>query len=135
MKRPEYVAAATAAAYAARDMGYVPQDIENLLKNVFSRSGFTDGYYTENLNRDMFGIRTKDDVTAADAAFASLHGLYRAERQSVKISAVLTVKSNTPLCLTLSDGKNTVTAEGEIPQSAQNKPVTAVSNYPKALRV
>ena len=125
MKRPEYVAAATAAAYAARDMGYVPQDIENLLKNVFSRSGFTDGYHTGNLNRDMFGIRTKDDVTAADAAFASLHGLYRAERQSVKISAALTVKSSTPLCLTLSDGKNTVTAEGEIPQSAQNKPVTA----------
>lgn len=125
MKRPEYVAAATAAAYAARDMGYVPQDIENLLKNVFSRSGFTDGYYTGNLNRDMFGIRTKDDVTAADAAFASLHGLYRAERQSVKISAALTVKSNTPLRLTLSDGENTVIAEGEIPQSAQNKPATA----------
>ncbi|MFQ8953642.1 MAG: hypothetical protein ACLR56_11940 [Oscillospiraceae bacterium] len=35
MKRPEYVAAATAAAYAARDKGCVPKDIEDLLKNVF----------------------------------------------------------------------------------------------------
>ena len=58
----------------------VPQDIENLLKNVFSRSGFTDGYYTENLGRDMFGIRTKEDVTAADTAFSALHWLYRGEQ-------------------------------------------------------
>ncbi|MFQ8953641.1 MAG: DUF3656 domain-containing U32 family peptidase [Oscillospiraceae bacterium] len=30
-----------------------------------------------------------------------------------------------PLRLTLSDGEHTVTAEGEIPQAAQNKPITA----------
>ncbi len=101
MKRPEYVAAATAAAYAARDNGCVPKDIEDLLKNVFSRSGFTDGYYTENLGRDMFGIRTKEDVTAADTAFSALHSLYRGERQSVKISVALTAKTDTPLRLTL----------------------------------
>ena len=124
MKRPEYVAAATAAAYAARDKGCVPKDIEDLLKNVFSRSGFTDGYYTENLGRDMFGIRTKEDVTAADTAFSALHSLYRGERQSVKISVALTAKADIPLRLTLSDGEHTVTAEGEIPQAAQNKPIT-----------
>ena len=73
--------------------------IEDLLKNVFSRSGFTDGYYTENLGRDMFGIRTKEDVTAADTAFSALHSLYRGERQSVKISVALTAKADTPLRL------------------------------------
>ena len=125
MKRPEYVAAATAAARAALDNGFVPEDIAGLLKNVFSRSGFTDGYYADNLNRDMFGIRTKDDVTAADAAFSVLHGLYRGEKQSVKISAALTAEKNSPLRLTLSDGENTVTAVGETPQSAQNRPATA----------
>lgn len=125
MKRPEYVAAATAAALAARDTGFVPEEIGSLLKSVFSRSGFTDGYYTDSLNREMFGIRTKEDVTAADAAFSLLHGLYRNERQRVKISALLRAEQGAPLRLTLSDGKNTVTAEGEIPQKAQNKPVTA----------
>lgn len=125
MKRPEYVAAATAAAKAARDNGSVPENIGNLLKNVFSRSGFTDGYYSGNLNRDMFGIRTKDDVTAADSVFSALHELYRNERQNVKISAFLSAEKNKPLKLVLSDGKNTVTAEGEVPQTAQNKPVTA----------
>lgn len=125
MKRPEYVAAATAAARAVLDNGFVPEDIAGLLKNVFSRSGFTDGYYADNFNRDMFGIRTKDDVTAADAAFSVLHGLYRGERQNIKISAALTAEKNSPLRLMLSDGENTVTAEGETPQSAQNKPATA----------
>ena len=58
MKRPEYVAAATAACRAALDSGSVPDDLESTLKNVFSRSGFTDGYYVNQLGRNMFGIRT-----------------------------------------------------------------------------
>lgn len=127
MKRPEYVAAATAACRSALDNGFVPEKLENTLKNVFSRSGFTDGYFRDNLGRDMFGIRTKEDVTAANDAFPFIHGIYRAERSAVPITAKLSVKNNEPVSLTLCDGVNTVCVSGDIPAAAQNSPVTEKS--------
>ena len=63
MKRPEYVAAAVTTCRRAREGLPVDTDI---LQAVFSRSGFTDGYYTGRLGREMFGVRRKEDVTAAD---------------------------------------------------------------------
>ena len=127
MKRPEYVAAATAACRFAVDNGYVTTEDFDTLKNVFSRSGFTDGYYVNRLGRDMFGIRTKEDVTAADKAFPKIHELIRAERRTVKIKAEITVKKDTPITLTLRDEKNRVTVRGEIPKAAQNRPITGES--------
>lgn len=129
MKRPEYVAAATAACREAVDSGSVPNELESTLKNVFSRSGFTDGYYVNRLGRDMFGIRTKEDVTAADKAFPAIHELYRAERRTVGIKAEITVRKDIPVTLTLDDGENRVTVKGDIPKTAQNRPIT-----PEALK-
>ena len=129
MKRPEYVAAATAACRDALDSGSVPNELESTLKNVFSRSGFTDGYYVNRLGRDMFGIRTKEDVTAADKAFPKIHELYRAERRTVKVKAEITVQKDIPVTLTIDDGENRVTVKGDIPKTAQNRPIT-----PEALK-
>ncbi len=124
MKRPEYVAAAGAAARQSLDKGYVDAELNNTLRDVFSRSGFTDGYFTDNLGKEMFGIRTKDDVLSANKAFPKLHEIYRNERKSVGVSVKCIVKENKPLSLTLCDGENTVTAKGDIPQKAQNRAVT-----------
>lgn len=129
MKRPEYVAAATAACREALDSGFVLTELENTLKSVFSRSGFTDGYYVNQLGRDMFGIRTKEDVSAAGEAFPQIHKLYRAERRTVKINAEITVKKDLPVTLTIDDGENRVTVKGDIPKTAQNRPIT-----PEALK-
>ena len=51
-------------------------------KNVFSRSGFTQGYYENKLGKDMFGIRTKEDVLSADKAFPVLHELPQVSRNN-----------------------------------------------------
>ena len=123
MKRPEYVAAATAACRDMLDEGRVDPKINGALSSVFSRSGFTDGYYTGKLGRDMFGIRTREDVIAADDAFSIIHELYRNERQSVKISGEAIIKENTPASLTVTDGVNTATAYGDIPEKAINRPL------------
>ncbi len=76
MKRPEYIAAAVTAVKKAIDNEYSIKD-EILLKSVFSRSGFTQGFYFNNeMSREMFGIRQKEDVVAANdvlkRAFSSL---------------------------------------------------------------
>ena len=121
MKRPEYVAAATAACRSALDNGYVAEELDTALKNVFCRSGFTDGYFTGKTGREMFGTRTKEDVAAATGAMSFVHGIYRFERGSVKIDASLSARREEPLTLTLDDGENRVTVTGDIPQNAVNK--------------
>ena len=121
MKRPEYVACAVASAKQSLEKGYIDPSLAETLKNVFSRQGFTDGYYTDSLGRDMFGIRTKEDVVSADKAFPLLHQLYRGERQSVPVSVKAEIRENTPMELKLSDGENTVTVLGDTPQKAKTK--------------
>lgn len=121
MKRPEYVAAATAACRQALYNGFVDPTLSETLKNVFSRQGFTDGYYKNRLGKDMFGIRTKEDVISANDAFPFLHELYRKERQSVNIGLKAEILKDKPISLTLSDGDNSVTAYGDIPQIAKNR--------------
>lgn len=92
MKRPEYVAAAVSACRRAVDGEEIPPELLDGLEAVFSRSGFTQGYLRGRRGREMFGVRTKEDVTGAtEKVFASLRGLYRGERQSVPVSLSLSV--------------------------------------------
>lgn len=120
MKRPEYVAAATAACRQAIDNGFIDDELYKTLQSVFSRSGFTDGYYTSTLGCNMFGIRTKDDVTAAGDTYSYLHNLYRIERQSVPIEITAHILSGKPTVITVTDGVDSVTATGAVPEAAKN---------------
>lgn len=122
MKRPEYVAAATAACRCAVDNGYVDNDLSTLLLDVFSRSGFTDGYLFDKTGKEMFGIRTKEDVVSATDAYPLLHALYRNERQSVNIDMTANIETGKPMSLTVTDGNHTVNIEGDVPSTAKSKP-------------
>lgn len=104
MKRPEYVAAAVSACRKAADGEEVPEELTQNLEAVFSRSGFTRGYLTGNRGREMFGARTKEDVTGAtEKVFRDLRALYRAERQRVPVALELTQEGDL-LRLTAEDG-------------------------------
>ena len=119
MKRPEYVAAATAACRAALDGR--PYDMD-LLRAVFSRSGFTDGYFTGKRDLSMFGWRRKEDVTAAAGVLRELEAAYRAETPRVPVSMELSIEAGRPVSLAVSDGVRTLRREGELPQPALNRP-------------
>ena len=45
MKRPEYVSAAVRACVEQRDFGFISDKTQEMLRGVFSRTGFTDAYY------------------------------------------------------------------------------------------
>ncbi len=114
MKRPEYVAAAVSVCRAALDGAPPDEALLQDLKDVFSRSGFTDGYFTGERTKAMFGVRTKEDVAAAPAAIKRLSGLYRKERPAVALNMTLTLPADAPLSLTVSDGDgHEATAVGE----------------------
>ena len=127
MKRPEYVAAATKACKEALYSGVIDYELSKTLQNVFSRSGFTNGYLENKLGRDMFGIRTKEDVVSADKAFPVLHEIYRNELQSAAVDLKFTAKAGQETELTLTDGENTVSVKGSVPDFAQNKAADADS--------
>ncbi len=126
MKRPEYTAAATAACRQSLDTGFVDDELYKRLEAVFSRSGFTDGYYKGELGKNMFGIRSKEDVASAtNKIYNSIHTMYKDERQSVPIKASLEVKDGRSSMLTVSDKQGrTVKAEGAVPVPAVNAALT-----------
>ena len=119
MKRPEYVAAAVTACKNALEGK--PFDSETL-RAVFSRSGFTDGYITGKLGRDMFGYRTKDDVVGADGVFSDLRQLYKNENPLVPVNMRFTLGQGGGN-LTLTDGEHTVVVPSPAPEKAINRPL------------
>lgn len=95
MKRPEYIAAAVT---ACKDANSGKRPDMRLLRSVFSRSGFTDGYYKEELGERMFGTRTKEDVVAADSGvLKELASLYRKENPLIPISIRFEAHKDSPL--------------------------------------
>lgn len=124
LKRPEYVAAATQACRRAADGESIPPELLRDLEAVFSRSGFTSGYPDGKLGRAMFGIRTKEDVAAAQSKiFAALHTLYRGERKSVPVSFSFSAQAGQPLALTVRDAQgHEASARGAVPEAAINRP-------------
>jgi putative protease len=123
MKRPEYVAAAVMSLKAAIK-GETP-DLE-LLKSVFSRSGFTDGYFTGK-KLSMFGTRTKDDVTAAEAILPEIRKSYLSEVPSIPVNIEFTAKPNELLQLYVSDENERVCVGGTYgpPEKSVKTPTTA----------
>ncbi len=123
MKRPEYVAAAVTACKNSIENKPDPT-LNRSLQAVFSRSGFTNGYFEGKLGKDMFGIRRKEDVTEASGVLNDLQKLYEKENPLIGVDLSLTFAPETPLLLTASALGKTVCVEGNAPQTAVNRAVT-----------
>ena len=113
MKRPEYVAASVLACRQALGLssegGFsVTQDI---LRSVFSRSGFTDGYLSGKRDISMFGYRTKEDVLAAENVLGELAKTYEKEPQNIPVSMHLIVRKDEKSQLKISTGKDSVSVD------------------------
>ena len=68
MKSPDYVGAVTSVYRRLIDENRNANDREmRYLADVFSRSGFTDGYFKSRINVDMFGIRREEDKRSTAA--------------------------------------------------------------------
>lgn len=126
MKRPEYVSAAVTAVKKAVEGNHTATDSYNL-RSVFSRSGFTDGYLTGHMGRDMFGTRQKEDVVSASEVLKTIEKNYARENPLVKMDMKFVCKKGEPCSLTVTALGRTVTVKGVIPETALNKPMTEES--------
>ncbi len=123
MKRPEYVSAAVTAVKNAIDGSYSNND-SHRLKSVFSRSGFTDGYFTAKLGADMFGTRQKEDVVSARDVLKDISHNYDNENPLLPMDIKFTCLDDKPCQLTASAMGKIVTIIGDIPETAIHKPMT-----------
>ncbi|MBQ5754974.1 MAG: DUF3656 domain-containing protein [Oscillospiraceae bacterium] len=124
LRTPEYVAAAVSAARAGRDGWEFDGE---LLKDAFSRSGFTQGYYQGKIDRAMFGMRTAADSAASKAAQPRLRELFRREYPGVGVSMKLTVEEEGAKLTVWDEAGNKAAVYGEDqPQPAKNDPVESM---------
>lgn len=115
MKRPEYVSAAVRACREQCDLGFVRDETSKALRGVFSRTGFTDGYFTGKLGKEMFGTRTKSDVVSADEKlFSSIRQTYKDEIQNVVISGKFTARLGEKPAIEITDGERTVVKKSDL---------------------
>ncbi len=120
MKRPEYVYSSVRECIKARNGEKADTE---LLKRVFSRSGFTDAYYKNRRNLSMFGIRTDENAKESQQILKEIENQYRNEEQCVAVSFDFSLKHGLPAKLTVFDGENSTTVNGDIPEPATKAPV------------
>lgn len=126
MKRPEYVAAAVTAVKEAIQGSYTIKT-KNTLQSVFSRSGFTSGYFDGKTGPDMFGTRSKEDVVAASGVLKELSHLYDKENPLVKLDMDFEMHRDSNAVLTAHALKKTAVITGGVPEDALHTPLTEKS--------
>lgn len=134
MKSPGYVSGVTAIWRRLLDerRAATPDEI-TALSDLFSRGGFTDGYQVEKVSRSMMGIRSEADkersASAERAALAVKHPprLPLTMTFTAALSSPVSLTVESPLYRLEGTPTVTVTAEGDIPLTAENTALTAES--------
>ena len=140
MKAPDYVYGVTSIYRRLIDEERAAtfREIEEL-RGLFSRSGFTDGYFTNKITRAMLGVRTDSDKRATKTARAENIQIKapdykklaqaRAGAKSAEALREVDIKAEikpcTPMTLTLNAGETSVTLSGQTPEKANNRPLTS----------
>lgn len=89
------------------------------LARLFSRSGFTDGYFVSSLGKEMLGVRSQKDKdesrTIEERPFSP---------KPIQIEAEAVLEAGRPASLSLRYGAISVTATGEAPEAAKAAALT-----------
>ena len=123
MKRPEYVATVTNVYRRVLDGEPITKEMVDALSAAFNRQGFTDGYYTGQTGKAMFGVREDkyDDAKWLASARASYESK---ENPLVPITAYAVVtKEETSLTVTDPEGRS-CRVVGPAAEPARTLPLT-----------
>lgn len=125
MKRPEYVSAAVKACKKSANGEYNYMDKHDL-QDLFSRSGFTDGYFSNNLGKNMFGYREKENVQSATKELLNKYAVnYEKEIPRYRVSFKFGGKIGEKAFVTAECNGHTANAESEMLCEAPiNRPVS-----------
>ena len=121
MKAPEYVRDTARIWRRLLDerRAATPEEMRELA-SIFSRGGFTDGYYKEKIDSKMLGVRSEDDKSAS-RTLAPFGGITR----KIALDFAVRMKENELITLTVSDKSRSVCVKGDVPQTALTAPLSA----------
>lgn len=119
LRGPEYCAFVVDCARKA--LHGQPYD-KTLLGNIFSRDGFTDGWYAGKVSAAMFGTRSAEDSAARKKALPAARELYRREMPRVPVCMEFTARPE-EATLRITDGINTLcrSVQGPFPPAAASQ--------------
>ncbi len=121
LKSPEYVRGVVSVYRQLLDENRAATKEEmDFLSRLFSRQGFTDGYFTGKTGKGMFGYRTEADKKASAHTTVSAR-----EEKKVPLSMSLLVEAERAARLTLTDGVYTAEVLGVTPEKASSRPLSA----------
>ena len=119
MKSADYVYGVTKIYRALIDENRAATQEEcEILRRLFSRGGFTDGYFTGKIAVGMCGIRTETDKAESRTAPAGKYG-----EIPTPAAAEIKIEAGAPASLTLSAAGKSVCVAGEIPEPAKSRPL------------
>jgi len=90
----------------------------DFLKALFSRQGFTNGYFNNKPSKEMFGIRSEEDKKLTEQINVEI------PEKKILTKLYFQFKENQPVKISYTANNITVEKEGDIPQKAQKRGVT-----------
>ncbi|MBQ7897122.1 MAG: U32 family peptidase [Clostridia bacterium] len=118
MKSPEYVGGVVSVFRRLVDEGRnIRKDEKEHLARLFSRNGFTDGYYNRILGRKMYGIRREEDKKETRELSDST---FKLPKIKIKVSLEVTKEGGT---LTFSSSDKSVKVSLPSPDIAETRPL------------
>lgn len=122
MKRPEYAAIVTKVyADLLREHRKPTAEERDILRRVFSRDGFTDGYYTGKKGDSMFGTKTDVPMNEVKALYDEAARRFAEGKEAPLVPVNLFFSARGDTGAVLSAGEVTVTGGTE---QAKNRPTT-----------
>lgn len=131
MKSPEYVGGVVSVWRRLLDEGRAATEEEMAyLAALFSRDGFTDGYFCQCISPDMLGVRSEADKETTAKAEKQVR--LRATAGYLPLDMAVTVSADTPVTLSVSaplyrqgggEALVSYTVQGDPPQAALNRPL------------
>ncbi len=91
------------------------------LANLFSRSGFTDGYYTSKINQDMLGVRSEKD---------------KSDTQSTRLKIVLPEKPfHEPIITAARENKSDIPSKIVIPRKKPTRKIVETARFNRVSQI
>jgi putative protease len=127
MKRPEYTALVTR---IYRDVLWEERqptrEEKETLQKIFSRDGFTDGYFTGKTGQAMFGIKTQVPLSEVQELYKQTALSFAPEKEQKKLplKMQLEVHRHKPISLKLQEESYETKVLGDYPEEALHRAVT-----------
>lgn len=130
MKGESYVGEVVSIYRSALDSGQISAEELNRLYSVFNRGGYTDAYFTKNVDQSMFCYTKPDNPYLKQSETASY------PEKKLPLSAKCCIQAGEPVALSFSDGNQEYSAAGErLAEPARGKAVTREEAIEKISRL